>query len=99
MKNIITFLLILIVFLTGVFIYAAIQEDEHLVVKIIDGDTFTLRSGDTIRIIGIDSPEKGYYYYEESKAELARLIHNKSVELVTESKSLEISPLPILSRS
>lgn len=81
MKKLVTFLLILIIMLTAVLIYAAIQEEEHLVVKVIDGDTFVVRSGETVRMIGIDAPEKGSYYYEESKAKLEALISNKTVAL------------------
>lgn len=58
------------------------------VVRITDGDTFTLESGLIIRPIGIDAPEtrnnrharKGYYAME-AKAFLKKLILNKVVKL------------------
>lgn len=58
------------------------------VVRITDGDTFTLESGLVIRPIGIDAPEtrnnrhapKGYYA-QEAKAFLKKLLLNKVVKL------------------
>ena len=87
MKKLLTLLIILIAVLTAILIYTAVEEEEHLVVKIIDGDTFILRNGETVRMIGIDAPEKGSYYYEESKARLSELIHNKSVTLAKDKSN------------
>lgn len=35
-------------------------------VQVIDGDTIRLSSGDVVRYIGIDTPERGEPYYEEA---------------------------------
>lgn len=49
--------------------------------RIIDGDTFTLADGSKIRLIGIDSPEKGQRLYDEAKQYLNELIAGKTVLL------------------
>jgi micrococcal nuclease len=63
------------------------HEEEHgpadaTVVYIVDGDTFDIASGDRVRMIGIDTPERGSYYYAEAKKHLEDLIYQKSVHLV-----------------
>jgi endonuclease YncB( thermonuclease family) len=58
------------------------------VIKVIDGDTFTLLDGDNaehnIRIEGVDAPEEGQSYYDDAKKRLSDLLLNKevSVEIV-----------------
>ncbi len=39
---------------------------------VIDGDTFVTNNGDTIRLLGIDSPEKGDAQYDRAGYELQR---------------------------
>ncbi|HEY6915446.1 MAG TPA: thermonuclease family protein [Paludibacter sp.] len=55
---------------------------EGEVVKIVDGDTYDLRTGDqTIRVKmeGIDAPEKGMRFYKESKKYLHDLCLGRKV--------------------
>ena len=56
-------------------------KEEVKVTKVIDGDTFETSDGETIRLLGINTPEEGEYYYEEAKDYLWYLIGNKEVEL------------------
>lgn len=59
------------------------------VVKIPDGDTFYLKSGNKsykVRMYGIDAPELKQEYGRESKRYLEKLILNKNVELKIMSK-------------
>ena len=49
--------------------------------RVIDGDTIELANGDRVRLLGIDAPEKGSYYYEEVRDRLRQLIGGKTVEL------------------
>ncbi len=49
--------------------------------KVIDGDTITLDNGEKVRLIGIDTPERGKCYYKEAKLRLTELVLNKNVEL------------------
>lgn len=53
-----------------------------VVERIIDGDTIEFVSGKTsVRLLGINSPEKGEKYYEEASKFLEDLVLNKNVEL------------------
>lgn len=61
---------------------------KFTVTEIIDGDTFKVtpnwkwndESGDTIRPLGYDTPEKGESDYQKAKDKLVRLISGKEVE-------------------
>lgn len=52
-----------------------------LATKIIDGDTFLIEEGYSVRILGIDADERGYPCYEAAKSGLEELILNKEVRL------------------
>jgi len=52
-----------------------------LVTKVIDGDTFLIEGGHSVRILGIDADERGYPCYDEAKERLEELILNKEVRL------------------
>ena len=54
---------------------------EKLVTKIIDGDTFVIDGGYSVRILSIDADERGYPCYQEAKDRLEELILNKEVKL------------------
>ncbi len=45
--------------------------------RVIDGDTFVDADGRKIRLLAIDTPEKGEPYYEDAKDELKRIIGNR----------------------
>ena len=49
--------------------------------KVIDGDTVKLQTGETVRLLGINAPEKGQVYYKESASRLRELIEGKKVFL------------------
>ena len=46
--------------------------DPNAARYVIDGDTLVLNNGDTIRLLGIDAPEKGDRYYDKTAYELQR---------------------------
>ncbi len=54
---------------------------SKLTTKIIDGDTFLIEGGYSVRILGIDADERGHNCYEEAKERLEELILNKEVRL------------------
>ena len=60
-----------------------------LATKIIDGDTFLIEGGYSVRILGIDADERGYPCYEEAKKKLEELILNKEVKLEKGSEDLD----------
>lgn len=51
------------------------------VVKVLDGDTLELASGEKVRLIGIDTPEKDQFYYKEAKNQLKKLVEDRDVAL------------------
>ncbi len=57
------------------------SENPNLVSRVIDGDTFELCSGDTIRLLCVDTPEKGEEGYEDAQYFLEDLILYNEVEL------------------
>lgn len=52
-----------------------------VVTKVIDGDTFLIEGGYSVRLLGIDVDEKGYPCYNAAKSRLEELILNKKVKL------------------
>jgi micrococcal nuclease len=56
-------------------------EDTLLCTAVIDGDTFRLETGETVRLIGIDVPELSQPGGEKSREYLTHLILNKGVTL------------------
>ncbi|MBS3080352.1 thermonuclease family protein [Candidatus Pacearchaeota archaeon] len=96
MKKIITlvFVILLIVNLTFIYFYMnpeisgdIINEgrEKGFVTKVIDGDTIVVE-GEHVRLLGIDSDEKGDKCYKEAKEKLEKVILNKEVELERENK-------------
>lgn len=60
------------------------QADEGItaiVESVIDGDTLRLENGERVRLIGINTPERGQPYYEEATAALRELAEGKTVRL------------------
>jgi len=55
-------------------------KQEVFVERIIDGDTIETDIGN-IRLLGINTPERGEFYYEEAKDYLKSELLNKTVEL------------------
>ncbi len=56
------------------------ETDSVFVERVIDGDTIV--SNGSIRLLGINTPERGELYYDEAKAFLESLVLNKSVQLI-----------------
>ncbi|MEY2444352.1 MAG: micrococcal nuclease, partial [Ilumatobacteraceae bacterium] len=54
----------------------------HLTAQIVDGDTIDMSDGSIVRLIGIDTPERGHCGYDEASAVLAQLIVGQDVTLV-----------------
>ncbi|MBU7047582.1 MAG: thermonuclease family protein, partial [Theionarchaea archaeon] len=56
-------------------------ESTIICTSVIDGDTFRLETGETVRLIGIDAPELLQPGGEESRYYLAHLVLNKGLTL------------------
>lgn len=57
-----------------------LKGEKGIVERVIDGDTIIV-NGDSVRLLGINTPEKGEKYYEEAKEFLEDLVLNKEVRL------------------
>lgn len=57
-----------------------VEREKVEVLRVVDGDTIVTSEGN-VRLLGINSPEKGEYLYGESKNFLESLILNESVYL------------------
>lgn len=78
-------LLLIIINLSIFFISYNPEPDEAFTTKVInvtDGDTFQIQGGKYVRLIGIDTPEKGFIGYQEAKVFLELLVLDKEVTLV-----------------
>jgi micrococcal nuclease len=67
--------------LIGAIVGCTQQADTISGTEIIDGDTFRLVTGDTVRLIGIDAPELSQPGGEMSREYLAQLIVGKRITL------------------
>lgn len=87
-------LIILIsVFIIGFFLGYMYSSDEEMIIlpssdsesvivtQIIDGDTIAVEGGARVRLLGIDTPEKGNFYYKEASDYLKNRILMKEVKL------------------
>jgi endonuclease YncB( thermonuclease family) len=53
----------------------------YLVTRVVDGDTLRLSNGETVRLIGIDTPEAGRCAADRATDTLIQLVHGKQVRL------------------
>jgi Staphylococcal nuclease homologue len=51
------------------------------VTRVVDGDTLELGNGETVRLVGIDTPEVGQCGYDQASVSLARLVTGRQVRL------------------
>ena len=94
---IVLLVLLIITDLGAYFIYtknpsSSSSSKKAIVSQIIDGQTFTLESGEIVKMIGISAPSAGQPYFEESARFLDFLIKGKEVTLesdVQDADSLE----------
>jgi len=63
--------------------------DSSKVAGVIDGDTIKLSNNETVRLLGINSVEKGQRCWEEAKKRLEQLILNKEVKLESDFDNLD----------
>ena len=82
LKHIIIAILFLI---SGIFYYNLTDSTNSLsnynVTRIIDGDTIELQNTQTLRLLGINTPEKNQLYYQEAKDFLTHQIQNKTIQI------------------
>lgn len=61
--------------------FVEILKEVGTVAFVIDGDTIELTTGERVRYIGVDTPEKGECYYTEATEFNRRLVRGKRVTL------------------
>ncbi len=64
-----------------------LKSEKGLVKRVIDGDTIVI-GNESVRLLGINCPEKGEKYYQEAKDFLENRVLNKNVELEGNKKDL-----------
>ncbi|MCX6791911.1 MAG: thermonuclease family protein [Candidatus Gottesmanbacteria bacterium] len=62
------------------------QQHGMTVVDVHDGDTFTLGSGDRVRLLGADAPELSRCGADEAKKKLSDLVLRKTVKITEEKR-------------
>jgi micrococcal nuclease len=60
---------------------AEFPPDRFQVIRVLDGDTVELSGGDKLRLIGIDTPERGEPFYDSARVYLEHQILGKSVDI------------------
>lgn len=67
---------------------ASIREVDKVVVvtKVVDGDTFNIDSGDSVRFADVNTPEIGQVGYQEAKDYVSGLVEGKTVYLDIDDK-------------
>lgn len=73
-------LAMVITFLAGGWATGKFAE-RGIVSEVVDGDTIKLQSGETVRLLGINAPERGQPYYEKAAERLRELVEHKEVRL------------------
>ena len=75
-----------------------IQETGFLVVNVTDGDTFEIATGEKVRLICIDTPEKGEAGYKEASEFLGSLILGQVVKLEKDENASAIETIDAYGR-
>lgn len=94
MKKLIALIILLLVAVNGIVLFyfdptttgnalfdtTANEREEGFVGKVIDGDTVII-NGESVRLLGMDTAERGEPCYKEAKTRLEELVLNKNVLL------------------
>ncbi|HPE20251.1 MAG TPA: thermonuclease family protein [Candidatus Mcinerneyibacteriales bacterium] len=78
--------LFFLICLTAAFLNGSVTGQEALprdskVIFVADGDTIQLQTGNFVRLLGIDTPEKGQEYYAKAKDYVRKTVLGKRVTL------------------
>ncbi|MBU8934052.1 MAG: thermonuclease family protein [candidate division Zixibacteria bacterium] len=79
-------MILLVVVLVAFRFVGDIGQEKHpnerfIVVSVKDGDTFTMTGGDKVRLLSMDTPEKGEPFYDEATRLLSDLVLGEEVHL------------------
>lgn len=73
--------LIIVILLSGCISLQRPRMEEAHVTRVIDGDTIVTAEDETVRLLGINTPEYGERYSDAARKILAEFVLNKTVEL------------------
>ncbi len=73
-----------------VYVESGVGGENGLITEVIDGDTVILENGKHIRLLGINTPEEGMYFYREAKAVLEAMVLEKELVLEKDVTDLDI---------
>jgi endonuclease YncB( thermonuclease family) len=80
---------LVVVVVAGSVVAAAVSDDargttrSHAVVtQVVDGDTVEIASGKHVRLIGVDTPERGTCGYDTATDAMRRMVQGRTVVLV-----------------
>lgn len=62
------------------------NADDVIIARVVDGDTVTTDEGETIRLIGIDTPERGDCGFDEATARMVELAEGREAMLIDGAK-------------
>ena len=63
-----------------------VSEERSVCTKVVDGDTIYLSNGEKVRLVGVNTPEKGVTGYQASKNFVQKLCLNKEVGINVDDK-------------
>ena len=66
-----------------------IEGETAMVTRVIDGDTVELENEERVRLLGIDTPEKGQLLWQEASDRLKELLEGKEVVLETDQTDMD----------
>lgn len=64
---------------------SSVKRPDNYVVRVIDGDTLEIATGEKVRLLCINTPEEGHKDYGNAKAYLSSLVLGKEVTLIPSS--------------
>lgn len=62
------------------------MREQMRVIRVIDGDTFVIKTGERVRLIGLDAPEMGTCGSDEATKSLSDLVFNKIIKIDREGR-------------
>ncbi len=86
-----TYIVVIILVAIGYFIFNSVPKGyeirETAVTKVVDGDTIVIEGGQRVRLLNMDTRERGENCYSEAKKRLEELVLLKNVTLETDREN------------
>lgn len=65
-------------------------SSETVVTWVIDGDTFAIATGERVRLLGVDTPERDECYYQEATDFLRDWLEGETVRLEVDERETDV---------